>query len=306
MKKYFFLCTLLIMSFCTKSEVLEFNSPKQPEVYYSYSSLGGDSLRVVSYNLLFEKTVPSQSAQQWVNRITTVKKYFTEMHFDIIGTQEALTFQVNDLLKALPDFDKVGLDLGGNANDAKAENAALFYNKNKLEVVKKGDFWFSLTPDVPGSYSWNSGYPRKCTWAQFKVKATGTEFYVFNSHFYVFEDTHEAKKQCAIILKEKIVEIAGDAPVICTGDLNATPTSPVLGDLLKDNFLHDSRVLSPKTSGAVGTYHGFASQASSRLDYVLVDDKAGVFNYRAINDELYNGKYGSDHLPVVVDVVIKK
>lgn len=272
-----------------------------------YTSLSGDSLRIVSYNLLFEKKEPSAAPQKWRNRINTVTTYIDSCHFDVIGTQEALTFQVNDLLKALPDFDKVGTDLGGGTNNPKAENAALFYRKSKLEILENGDFWFSETPQEGGSHSWNSGYPRKCTWAKFRIKATGHVFYVFNSHFYVFAEGHKAKIQCAIILKEKIAQIAGKAPVLCTGDFNAAPDTQTLNLLLADSLLKDFKTIAKKQSGPVGTYHGFETSIAptNRIDYVLVNSPFDVINYRVIEDELSNGRFGSDHLPVIVDIILR-
>lgn len=264
----------------------------------------GDTIRVVSYNLLFEKKLPQETDRQWANRKKTVIKYFTADNFDIIGTQEALTWQVDDLLGSLPDFDKTGLDLGGGTRDAGAENAALFYRKKKLALVDAGDFWFSETPEVGGSHSWNAGYPRKCTWAKFRINTSGKEFYLFNSHFYVFPEGHEAKRQCAVILKNKIQHIAGRLPVICTGDFNAEPGTETLSLLLDDGYLKDSKSLSPRIEGPEGTYHGFNRNASprTRIDYVLVSDSIRVLSYRVIDDELKNGHFGSDHLPVEVEV----
>ena len=264
-------------------------------------------LRIVSHNLLFEKTIPSEEARQWKNRKKAVVEYFKDYGFDIVGTQEALTFQVNDILSALPDFGKIGLDLGGRTTNSNAENAAIFYRKNKLEVLDKGDFWFSATPDIAGSYSWNAGYPRKCTWAKFKIKATDQILYVFNSHFYVFDESHEAKTQCATILKEKIEQIAADAPVVVMGDFNATPDTKTIGILLTDNFLRDSKSLAKKQKDPHGTYHGFdvSSIPSTRIDYIMVNDKLAVLNYWVVDDELKSEKFTSDHLPVVADVFLK-
>ncbi|MDD4515337.1 endonuclease/exonuclease/phosphatase family protein [Massilibacteroides sp.] len=301
---YYALFTMLLTFCCFSSADMSVDPSNLIEGRNAFTPLLDDSVRVVSYNLLFEKSVPVEDERKWENRIKTIEKYVSKMDCDIIGTQEALTFQINDLLKSLKGYKKLGLDLGGHTNDSRAENAALFYKTDKLEVLESGDFWYSKTPNVPGSNSWNSGYPRKCTWAKFKVKTTGTVFFVFNSHFYVFEEGHEAKTQCAIILEAKIKELAGEYPVICTGDFNSTPGSATLALLLNNQLLKDSRALSPKVSGPEGTFHGFSDQATVRLDYVLVNEKVDVLNYRVLDDELVDGQFGSDHLPVVVDLVI--
>lgn len=267
-------------------------------------ALSGNRIRIVSYNLLFEKKEPVLAAQQWKSRVEVVKSMFHKNTFDIIGTQEALTFQVNDLLKT-GEYGRVGGDLGTGGSDYPyAENEALFYRKSRFEVLESGNIWFSLTPDRPGTFAWDAKYPRMCTWGKFKEKRTGKVFYVFNSHFHL--ESPVSRLESARIVLAKVEEVAANYPVFCTGDFNSERNSESLQTLLNDGILHDSRHRAKQVFGAEGTYHGFNTKRipDARIDFILTSDRIKVLRYGVLDEELTTGKFGSDHLPVVVDAII--
>lgn len=41
----------------------------------------------------------------------------------------------------------------------------------QLRLVRSGNFWLSDTPDIPGSNSWHTSFPRLATWGLFEEKA---------------------------------------------------------------------------------------------------------------------------------------
>ena len=304
MKKLIFIFNFFYLCATSSCCQVEDGDVFQPVIPYSLPALENNNLRVVSYNLLFEKTVPSELDRRWVNRKEKVKQLFTNYSFDIIGTQEALTSQVNDIL-SWKDWGRIGGDLPHGDIDCSfnEENEAVFYKKSRFEVLEEGNFWFSESPDKPGTYSWGATYPRMCTWGKFKEKTTGRIFYIYNSHFNV--DAPQSRIESAKMILNKVKAVAGEYPVICTGDLNSVPEEESVLTLLGDGTLKDSKLVATTIEGAGGTYHGFSSEATTRLDYVMVTDKVGVNVYRAIDNELRTARFGSDHLPVVVDVILK-
>lgn len=269
---------------------------------FSLPPLSGDSIRIASYNLLFEKTVPAVNSQKWVSRRVQVERLFRACHLDIVGTQEALTRQVNDLLSALPDYARLGTDLWGSFS-AGNENEALFYNRQRLSVLESGEFWYSTTPDKAGSYSWGATYPRMCIWGKFREKSTGKVFFVFNSHFHV--DFPQSRLESAkLLLSYALKQVSDGYPVICTGDFNSDDRSPALQVLLDSGCLFDARKLSTFRSGTSGTYHGFdlTKEPWAELDHVFVSKGISVGPYYVVDEELRTGQFGSDHLPVITDV----
>jgi len=145
---------------------------------------------------------------------------------------------------------------------------------------------------------------RICSWAKFTDKYTGKDFFVFNAHF-----DHQgvvARQESGKLMVEKIQEIAGDAPVICTGDFNSTPETEqikAISSLLNDTYV----VTKMPPYGPVGTSTGFRFTAAmkNRIDYVFVSDHFEVSKYAALTDAK-DQRYPSDHLPVVAQISFSK
>lgn len=270
------------------------------------SSLEGKSrerIKVWSYNMLFDYLWVSDIPEhQWRMRLPRLVDAVMKYQPDIIGSQEIQTFQVRGFI-GLTGYGWVGVDLSkGRRDGIWPENAAIFYRRDRFEVVDQGNFWFSLTPEKPGTYAWGMKYPRMCTWAKFRDKKTGKEFAVLNSHFYVDADKEEARKQAARLVLSKSKQLAKDCPVICTGDLNASIENESIQILLSDGTFRDSRALAKKPKGPEGSYHGFGkvNPPTHRIDHVLVSSEFRVMDYEIIDEQLRTQKYESDHLPVSV------
>ena len=69
-----------------------------------------------------------------------------------------------------------------------------------------------------------------CNWAHFRVKATGKEFFLFNSHFDHIGTV--ARAESAKLLIEKVAEIAGKTPAFCTGDFNSNQQTNVYNTIV--------------------------------------------------------------------------
>lgn len=93
-----------------------------------------------------------------------------------------------------------------------------------------------------------------------------------------------------------IVREAGASPLILAGDCNATPWSHGYRALVHDSGLRNARL----GFGLCGSWRGaFPSMLRIPIDHVLVGDRIGVRMF-----ETGRG-IGSDHLPVIADLVIK-
>lgn len=263
-------------------------------------------IKVMSYNMLFEHNKPAQAERQWASRLPNLVKGIRREKPDIIGSQEIQTFQVRQFVGE-SGYGWVGNDIVcGDREHPTAENEAIFYRKDRLEPLESGMIWFSETPQKPGTYSWGMGYPRACTWAKFRVKATGETFYILNSHFYVDKDKEEARMNAARLIVGKIREAAGCIPVICTGDLNNTIESRPIQAILSGGGLRDAYSAAEKRKGPAGSFHGFnlAKAPTDRIDHILVSGGIRVRKYEIIDRQLRTGKFESDHLPVCAEIVL--
>jgi endonuclease/exonuclease/phosphatase family metal-dependent hydrolase len=265
------------------------------------------TMTVMSYNIRLD--TEADGINQWKNRTDRVVALLKKYNPDLLGVQEALHNQMMDLQKELPDHAFVGV--GRDDGKEKGEYSAIFYKKDKFEVLKQNTFWLSETPEVPGSKSWDAAITRVVTFALLKDKTTGKSFIYSNTHF--DHVGKEARKNSATLIKIFFRGfIAGanfekpekEIPIIISGDFNSEPTdAPYLtmtdGEHLK---LRDSRPADDTT----GTFCGFERNKipCRTIDYTFHSAEWFASNYTVIQD--HDGKYfPSDHLPVMATFTLK-
>ena len=132
-----------------------------------------------SYNMRNANGSDSTAGNGWGRRYPVIAEMVRFYGFDIFGTQECFLHQLQDMKAALPGYDYIGA--GRDDGKDKGEHSAIFYRTDKFDLVEKGDFWLSETPDKP-SKGWDAVLPRICSWGHFKCKDTGFEFLFFNLH----------------------------------------------------------------------------------------------------------------------------
>lgn len=252
----------------------------------------------MTFNIRCDKSSDLENAWQYRKDFTSEMINFYEV--DILGTQEVLTSQLNDLLERLPGYKFLGV--GRTDGKEAGEHCAIFYKSPKFDVESDGHFWLSKKPREPGSKGWDAACERIVTWAIFNEKKTGVKFVVFNTHFDHIGEL--ARKESAKLLKKKIVEIAGDLPVILTGDLNLPPEAEAVKSLLEGDFLLEARKSSNFVYGPPWSFHDFGKIPTTYrklIDYILVDKRIKVNKYACIF-ETHNSVFLSDHNPVLVQI----
>ncbi len=253
------------------------------------------TFNVASYNLRLNTA--SDGINAWPKRTEAVKALIQYHDFDIFGTQEGFAGQLKDLA-ILPEYAYIGV--GRDDGKKAGEHSAIFYKKSRFEVLAKGDFWLSETPEKP-SKGWDATCcNRICSWGKFKEKKTGKIFFFFSVHF--DHQGVEARRQSGLLMVSKMQAIAQKNPIICVGDFNSDPSTEQIKTL--QGFLQDAYLYSAsKPYGPVGTFNGFDANAplDKRIDYVFVDKHFAVEKYAALTDT-YQHLYPSDHLPVVCKI----
>jgi endonuclease/exonuclease/phosphatase family metal-dependent hydrolase len=288
----------LIFSFCLPScgSGSEEETGTDPDETENPDTGNKMSLNIATYNLRREGAEDSND-RLWIARKEYAANIIQKYNFDIFGTQELEKSQINDLLELLKNnYTYIGV--GRDDGVSEGEHTAILYKTTKFEVLNKGDFWLSETPDQP-SWGWNASKRRVCSWAKFKEKETGTIFFFMNTHYDTSGGTNRLESS-KLVLK-KINEIAGDVTIFFTGDLNALPSEESIKLLTSSGKLFDSRVISKYTvSGTEGTAHGFNLDGTTtqRIDYIFVSETIKVLEYQVINDDIQLGKFSSDHFPV--------
>lgn len=255
--------------------------------------------RVMSYNIKFDDK--ADTVNGWDKRKDQVVNLVRFYEPDFLGTQEGLLHQLEYMENGLRNMKWIGAGRTDGKNEG--EFSALFYNSERFELLINSDstIWLSETPSHP-SKSWDAALPRILTWGKFRNKNSKEEFFVFNTHFDHIGDT--ARAESARLIVETIKEVANGFPVILSGDFNATEDSQpykVLTNDLADAFYSSAL---PHV-GPLFSFEGFEALSSNnkrRIDYIFVNDKLEVKKHAIISD-FRDGRYPSDHLPIVADVV---
>lgn len=266
---------------------------------------GAPSLRIMSFNLRLD--LASDGANAWPHRKDWVASLIRFHAPDVVGVQEALSPMLADLEARLPGFGRVGA--GRDDGREGGEFSAILYRRERLEVVRQGTFWLSPTPEVPGSLGWDAAYPRVATWAEFRDTQSGCRYLHLNTH--LDHRGEEARREGARLIRRRLAALSPGLPIVLTGDLNATPGSEPYRVLTRDEIadasppLHDAFTTSRDGHyGPTSTWTGFeAIEPGRRIDYVLVSAGVEVLTHGILSDS-WDGRFPSDHLPVVATVEI--
>ncbi len=252
-------------------------------------------LKIATFNLRMD--TPSDGENAWFHRKDMVNDLIRFYGFDLFGTQEGFTHQLNDILR-LSDYRFIGV--GRDDGKDAGEHCAIFYRSDRFKVLDQGDFWLSEHPEKAGRGWDGTCCNRICTWGKFEDLKNHKQFYFFNVHYEYEGDV--ARRESSNLMISRIKSIAGNQPVFLTGDFNAFPTEEPIRILNDSGFLNDSyKITKEAPFGPVCTYHGYDStiKTEERLDYIWVTDSIQIDKYGVLTNTLY-GHTPSDHFPVMV------
>ena len=256
------------------------------------------NVRWATFNMRLD--TPADSLNNWKYRKERVAQYIQDMKLDVVGTQEVLQNQFNDLKSLLPDFEGVGVA----RDDGKetGEYSAIFYRKNVFDALDSGTFWLAENPDSVGMMGWDAVCVRVATWAKLQHKATGKIVMAVNTHFDHVGKV--ARRESALLIIRKIKEIVGDRPAVLTGDFNVTDQNEAYNTIVSNEFvLLDAHKVAEKTSGASYTFHGFDKvdmEKRSKIDFVFVTPQIKVL-HSEVTPEVKEALL-SDHNPQWTDL----
>lgn len=251
-----------------------------------------DVITVVSANVrclspedLFKKS--------WFYRAPLLIQTLKNAAPDIIGFQEVTPVHKRYLDRALRGFDSVLLY---RDNSIVHESCPIYYSESKFDLVDKGGFWLSETPDVM-SKGWGASFNRVCSYVILAQKTDGKQLVVFNTHL---DNVSEQARINGIKLVLQKIEQFGGMPSIIMGDFNAEENTETYRAATA--LFNDAKYQTADTdSGA--TYQGYGQSLNDEnLDYFMLS-KTGIetLSYKVLRDT-YDGVYPSDHFPIRLDM----
>lgn len=253
------------------------------------------TVRACSFNVRYDTP---KDEYGWDTRRESVLETLQEIEADLLGIQEALPHQYEELRGGLEGYDWYGV--GRRDGAIEGEFVPVAWRADRFEALETGAFWLSETSEQP-SIGWNATLPRVTTWASLRDRETDTRLWVLSTHFSHQGDN--AQLESARLLRRRIEDrlSSGDSDaVVVLGDFNCTPNSSPYR-VLTEGPLEDARSAAETVTGPAGTFHGFSGEPSDRIDYVFVAGLS-VQQYRTVDSS--DAVPRSDHLPVFADLEV--
>jgi endonuclease/exonuclease/phosphatase family metal-dependent hydrolase len=262
-----------------------------------------EDIRLASFNvhyILLHKQDGPWSVADWERRRPALTNAVTSLGADIIAFQEMESFRRGDegsvnlardaLLEEMPAY-------AAAANgDPKTfpTTQPIFYRKERMTLLDQGWFFFSETPDVIYSRTFNGSFPAFASWAEFYDLRTGKDFRVVNVHFDY--SSGENRVKTANLVHDRVAEWtkAGEN-IVLVGDLNAMAGSKTV-DILKQAGLD----LRPVKGSTYHLNHGI--NLFGAIDHVLHDCSTAMPERPVAIRQRFDGVWPSDHYPILAQI----
>ncbi len=256
-------------------------------------------VKAMTFNIRYGSA--EDGGNSWNNRKQILFDVIRDFNPDILGLQEVLKFQLDELLDVMPHYTYSGV--GRDDGKTAGEFAPIFYSRDRYIQDTTETFWLSDTPNIPGSKSWGNNITRICTWAKLFDKFSGKTFYFMNVHLDHQSSVSRIKSALAIV--QKIKSFNNNLPVVLTGDFNTGEDDQTIKTILDYGLIDSYRKLNAKSANE-GTFNSFTGEDSKdKIDFIFVS-KHFVPEHSSIIKTNRNGKYPSDHFPVTAVIEFMK
>ena len=227
----------------------------------------------------------------WSDRVDEVAQVIG--FYDIVGVQEALPHQMEDLKDRLPWME--ALSRGRDA-DGGGEACGIFYNKDKWQLLHHQTFWLSDDWLTPGAVGWNADLPRIVTVAKFHQVSTGKHVTVFNTHW--SHVSLEAREGSGRLIALMDALGSSDASVVL-GDFNETDQGLGRQLLASSGFVdtYDTKTARcRKDFPSYTTFNPEGSAGGPKIDAIYT--KGLKTQWTCVDEVIKKDMFISDHLPI--------
>lgn len=252
-----------------------------------------DSLTVATYNV--RHAGMDDGPDSWERRRPGVLDRIRAADPDVLCLQESAGEQHEEIAVELSDYRWTGVA----EEPGSGEHNPIGVDP-RLSIAESETTWLSETRER-GSVGWDGAHARVLTEAHLRDPATDRELVVYNTH--LDHVGRRARGESVALLRERIEGLDADRPVVVAGDFNAGPGDDAYERMRNGSTppaLTDARLAASDVSGPETTLSDFeALRPGRRFDHVFLTPGFAVERY-AVDEMVVDGRYPSDHLPVVV------
>ena len=256
-----------------------------------------DSLTVMTYNILSNMEKEGRPEDCRARMTDTI----LENDVDVLGTQEDGEEHSAAFIQLLGSYSVFKGDI--------EEGNCIYWKTDKFNLKKKGYFYLSDTPTIKSKYD-DSNHYRTMSYVILEVKETGKQFLFINTHTDYRAQEATRTKQLSV-LTSLIKKINKDnLPTVVLGDLNTYKS--IDGGVSLLTFLSNNKHIKlaydvAESKGDTGStlINNFTTRNDPYIfDYILVSIDSICTKYYTVVDNIKDGKYPSDHLPVLAQIDI--
>ncbi len=260
------------------------------------------TLRLATYNvhyILVNRRGGRWGLSGWERRKHPLDAAFQALDADVVAFQEMESFAGGNadtsnlartwLLENNPEYAAAAIgDWRGFPS-----TQPVFYRTRRLDLLDQGWFFFSETPEVIYSRTFDGSYPAFASWARFRTTKGGAEFRVLNVHL-DYSSAENRRRSIDLIAARVAPWIRDGETVFLAGDLNAR-----LGSSLHDR-LEEVGLTFTEVPGA--TYHlDYGLHLFGAIDHIAFAGAARPVGPPMVLRQKFGPVRASDHYPVVAD-----
>ncbi len=264
------------------------------------------AVAVATFNIRFGTA--EDGAHHWKHRRELCIATLRALEADVVGLQEALAFQIEEILEALPEYVSAGV--GRDDGKRAGEHSNILVRTSRFTIDRCETQWLSDMPREPASRSWGNEIPRVVTLVRLIDRQTGEALWVYNTHFdHRSQPSRERSAAMIAALVEARPAYAASEPIVVMGDFNAGEDNPAVRMLLDTGGLGliDTFRAAHLHAAEVGTFTGFKDQrGGEKIDHILVSQGVRVLDAGIDRTRGPSGLHPSDHDAVWAKVVIEK
>ena len=264
------------------------------------------ALRVATYNVHYisvRRATGDWSMADWDRRKGPLDEAFKYIDADLVAFQEMESHSGRE-----EDQDNLTLDflLENNPEFSAAASGdpavfpntqPILYRTDRLRMNDQGWFFFSRTPDVLYSNTFNGSYPAYASWASFTDLVTSADFRVVNIHTDFSSRSNRLQSAELVALRITPWIEAGET-VLVMGDLNAR-----LGDRTLE-IIEDVGVEFAPVQGA--TFHfNRGLNLFGAIDHIGWAGHVDMASEPTVIRRRFSGEWPTDHYPYLIDLDLR-